>query len=203
MKIRAYITAYDRPEMLKKVVERFREYDIEPVIFEDGVTFPHRGKKGFWKTWDEILKHAEQNVADLYIFTADDFLDLDIDRIIEIHNDFDKPYVYNIVNDGRWQSWGYFRKQEPIDGHELVGYCDCGFFCDRSALEFTGWKINQPNPNRWNKNPNMSSGVGQYLTGKFINNVPMYKPIKSLAYHGDHESKMHPEERKKNPLTSR
>ena len=30
----------------------------------------------------------------------------------------------------------------------------------------------------------------------------MYKPVKSLTYHGDHESKMHPEERKQNPLKS-
>jgi hypothetical protein len=31
----------------------------------------------------------------------------------------------------------------------------------------------------------------------------MYTPKKSLAFHGDHESKMHPEERKKNPLISK
>lgn len=203
MKIRAYITAYDRAEMLKQVVERFREFDIEPIIYEDGVTHPHRGKKGFWQTWDEILKDCKENEADLYIFVPDDFLELDIEKIKQIHNEIGKPYVYNIVNDGRWQSWGYFRKQQPINGHEIVGYCDCGFFCDRGALEETEWMIKQPNPKRWDRNPNMSSGVGQYLTGKFMHTVTMYKPVKSLAYHGDHESKMHPEERKKNPLKSR
>ena len=31
----------------------------------------------------------------------------------------------------------------------------------------------------------------------------MMKPKKSMAFHGDHESVMHPEERKKNPLISK
>lgn len=204
MKIRAYITAYDRPEMLKQVVERFQEFDIEPIIYEDGVTHPHRGKKGFWKTWDEILKDCKENEADMYLFMPDDFLDIDIERIKEIHNQFTKPYVYNIINDGRHESWVRFTKQQPINGHERVGYCDGGFFCDRSALEATKWRIKEIHPKRWALNPNLSSGVGEQLTKAFtLRKVPMYVPEKSLAYHGEHESKMHPDERKNNPLVSK
>jgi len=56
----------------------------------------------------------------------------------------------------------------------------------------------------WVKNPNLSSGIGRSLTFDFKNgNVPMYIPVDSLAIHGDHESQMHPEERKRNPLISR
>ena len=50
----------------------------------------------------------------------------------------------------------------------------------------------------------ISSGVGQYLTFAFNKaKVKMFTPIKSLAYHGDHESLMHKEERIKKPLISK
>lgn len=205
MKIRAYITAYDRPEMLKQVVERFQEFDIEPIIYEDGVTHPHRGKKGFWKTWDEILKDCKENEADLYIFTQDDCMNLDFERLREYHKRFKyEPYTFHLINDGSHQRWGGFKKQEPVDGVERVGFTDCIFFCNREALEAIGFHILPIKETRWRDFPNLSSGVGQQLTGRLHRaKVKMYKPVKSLAYHGDHESKMNPEERKKNPLISK
>ena len=204
MKIRAYITAYDRPEMLKQVVERFREYDIEPIIYEDGVTHPHRGKKGFWKTWDEILKDCKENEADLYIFTQDDHLDMDIERIIEYHKQMTEPYVFNLENDGRHQQWRLFPKLPPKDGIQRVGFSDCTFFCGRKTLDLFGYEMEEPPASWWQQSPNISSGVGWRFTVGFTKlKIPMYKPVKSLSYHGGHESKMHPEERKKNPLKSR
>jgi len=199
--MRVYITSYDRPDMLKKVASQFEN----PVIFEDGVTHPFRGKQEYWRTWDEILKDCEKNPSELYLFTPDDFLDLDIGRVLEIHERLsNRPYVCNIINDGRHQCWGGFKKQEPVNGLEQVGFCDCGFFCNREALEATKWRIKPVPPERWERDPNMSSGVGQQLTYCFMNRkIKMYKPVKSLAFHGDHESKMNPSERLKNPLISK
>ena len=204
MKIRAYITAYNRPKMLASVIDTLHANGIVPKVYEDGVTHPFRGKEGYWQTWDEILKDAEKHEADLYLFIQDDVLNVDIDKIKDIHNQLNsQPYVHHIINDGRHECWLKFQKQKPIDGMEKVGFTDCIFFCNRGALEVTKWRIKQPPLSRW-KHPGISSGVGQQLTTIFTNyKISMYKPVESLGYHGDHESEMHPEERKKNPLTSK
>lgn len=205
MQIRLYLTTYNRPEMLHSTLVYLRSYGLEPIVYEDGVTHEFRGKQKYWMTWDEILKDCKDNPADLYIFMPEDFEDLDYYKILELHERFKaNPYVYNIINDGRYQSWTRFLQKTPIDGTEEVGFCDCGFFCNREALEVTNWKVKPIDPNRWEVNPNLSSGVGEYLTRTFSNyGVKMYKPVKSLAYHGDHESMMNPEERKRNPLISK
>ena len=65
MKIRAYITAYNRPKMLASVIDTLHAVGIVPIVFEDGVTHPHRGKEGYWQTWDEILKDCEKHEADI------------------------------------------------------------------------------------------------------------------------------------------
>jgi hypothetical protein len=190
--------------MLKQTKAHLKSHGIEPIVLHDGITFPFRGKKGFWQTWDEVLKECEKNPSDMYLFMPEDFEGIDIERIKQIHQEFKRnPYVYNIVNDGRHECWLRFQRQQPKNGHEEVGYCDGGFFCNREALKLTKWRIKQPPESRWN-NPNMSSGVGMQLTHAFKNGrVKMYKPVESLAYHGDHESQMHKNERQRNPLISK
>lgn len=202
--MRVYLTTYNRPQMLEATLKHLGSFGIEPIIYEDGVTHSFRGKEGYWETWDEILKDCEKNPSDLYLFMPEDFQDLDFERVIEIHSKLKKnPYVFNIINDGRHESWGIFQRQQPKNGIEEIGFCDCGFFCNREALAKTKWRIKQPPASRF-LNPAMSSGVGMQLTHAFKNGrVKMYKPVKSLAFHGDHRSEMHPNERKNNPLKSK
>ena len=202
MNIRAYITAYDRPEMLKQVIEHLNSFGIDPIVYEDGVTHPHRGKQGYWKTWKEILRDCTTVKADLYLFTPDDFQDLDIDRIKELHKLHKaRPYVYNLVNDGRVKCWTGIEPKAINNETELIGFTDCGFFCNYEALKAIKFDFAEPSE-RWLKK-DLSSGVGMNLTRAFNQaHVNVYRPYKSLAYHGEHESKMHPEERKNNPLIS-
>ena len=192
--------------MLSDTLKHLASHGITPIVYHDGVDFPHRGKEKFWMTWDEMLKDAHQHKdVDLFMFIPDDFENIDIERIKEIHQEFKgRPYIYNIINDGRVEQWTPFKATPPKNGHQRVGFTDCGFFCNRRALECTKWKVKPIDPARWKKDPKASSGVGRYLTLTFTNyKIPMYKPVKSLAYHGDHESVMHPEERKNNPLISK
>jgi len=202
--MKVYLFTYNRPQMLEQTLRHLALYQIEPTIFHDGVTHPFRGKQGFWQTFDEALKDAQQSDDDFFLFMPDDFQEIDINRIKGIHQKFKhSPYVYNIINDGRFESWLPFKKQQPNKGTERVGYCDGGFFCNRSALQATKYRIKQP-PFDWVKNPNLSSGIGRSLTFDFKNgNVPMYIPTDSLAIHGDHESQMNPEERLIHPLISK
>jgi len=49
----------------------------------------------------------------------------------------------------------------------------------------------------------MSSGVGRQLSIRLRDlKIPIFTPIKSFAYHGDHESLMNPEVRKIHKIIS-
>lgn len=162
----------------------------------------HTGKKGFWKKWDLALRTAEHIDTDFYLFIPDDFENVDYERISKFHEAHkDKPYFCNVINDGRTQQWVRFNEQPYNNEFTRIGFVDCGFFCNRSALQKIGFNMTPIDTSRMAGIT--SSGVGMQLTRRIHQTgIPIYKPIKSMAYHGDHESVMHPEERKKIPLIS-
>jgi hypothetical protein len=203
MRIVAYITSYNRPEMLKAVVSHLESQGVECYVYEDGVTHEFRGKQGFWKTWNEMFIHAKENKADLYIFAPDDFLNIDVEQIKQRHEQFKKHlYIYNLIDDGRYEQWVRY-EPKAVDEHTTkIGFTDCGFFISRHTFEHLGFKVGEVNPLWFERNG--SSGVGYQLTIRAkARDIQCYKPTKSLAFHGDHPSQMHPELRKKEPLISK
>jgi len=214
MVIQSYVFTYNRPLMLERVVchlEGFSNVTIyddgsdEPLQDERVVRLPHQGKRNYWKIWNKALHNAENTLADLYIFMPDDFEDLDIDKVLELHHKFKgEGYIYNIINDGRTKQW-IGQEPMPIDDFTTrVGFTDCGFFCNRPTLHKLGFYMKDPRDKWFEQGENISSGVGMMLTNRaHRQRIPIYLPKESLAYHGDHESKMHPEERKNNPLRSK
>ena len=205
-----FIFSYNRPEMLKQVIDDTSDNDV--IIIDDGSDFkinhpnvhkfPHGGKLKFWMRWNHALSIARKSKHDKFIFMPDDFLNIDLNRINELHNLLQKsgPYVYNIINDDREWSWVKFTPVNITDDTIQIGFTDCGFFCNRETLEKLDFKII---PIRHSRRV-QSSGVGRQLTLRFTAaKVPFYKPVKSLAYHGDHPSMMHPSERKRNPIISK
>lgn len=217
MKIQSYITTYNRPDMLNQVYSRFKKYDIEPTILDDYseprplypdvIRHEHRGKKGFWKTWGDMLKHAKDNEADLYIFTVDDFINLDISEIKRRHKKLNRngPYIHNIINDGRSDKcWTRIRPVKLNYNLWRIGWTDCAFFCNREALDRIGYYMHSPGEDWFKIREGISSGVGMMLTKRCNEaRVPVYRPEYSLAQHGDHESQMHKEHRKTKKLISK
>ena len=202
---RTYLFTYDRPKMLKERLQELNDKGIRPIVLNDGVTFPHRGKRNFWKTWHEVLQDAEKNEADIYLFMPDDFENLDVERIKDLHEEYKaKPYVYNLINDGREKCWTGIEPKKWTDNTELIGFTDGAFFCNRQAFERIGFYMKDPKEKHFKRGENISSGIGMMLTLRLnYRKVLVFRPYKSLAYHGNHESKMHPEERKNNPLISK
>jgi len=208
MKIHSYILTYNREELLKLTNESFTDYGLTPIILNDGsnynINLPnvrthiHRGKEEFYKTWVEIFEECKEVEADIYLFAPDDFINIDFKRIEEIAKSFDKPYVYNLINDGRNGMWTGIQPYNVNEDTIMCGMVDCGFFCNREALEAINFTFDKPIANQY------SSGVGSALSNAFLRSrVVMYKPVSSLAWHGNHDSVMHYEERKRNPLISK
>jgi hypothetical protein len=207
-----FIFSYNREQMLKKTLKPIKA--MKPFILDDGSCFSmnydrflkltHGGKQLFWRKWELAFDLAKASDDDFFLFMPDDFTDIKIGDILTIHEQLNhEPYVYNIINDGRDAQWTAFNPKQVDEYTIRIGFTDCGFFCNRKALDAIKWKIDPVNPLIFKRNPHMSSGVGQQLTSKFFyNDVAMYKPVRSLAYHGDHISQMHPLTRPLNPLIS-
>ena len=208
------IFSYNRPEMLSRLIEECPE---RPIVIDDGSDFDampfvnrcdfyrlnHKGREGFWANWDYALKICQASDDDYFTFLADDFHSVQWD-VLKIFKR-EEPFAYNLLNDGRTEC---FIASKPVDKefHGIpsiqVAFVDCGYHCNRSALEVLKFTMPPVDPVRF-ENPDMSSGVGAYQSTQFfINLVPMFIPKKSLVKHGDHPSMMHPELRKKNPLIS-
>jgi len=222
-----FITTYNRQEMLKELVQDLQSKTDEQIIIMDDCTpdfdfqfFKKRnikviqsevngGKKLFFQQWQKMLDLAKQSSDQFFLFLADDFQNVNIEQIRKVKTAFSEsdPFALNIINDGRLIC---FRHKTPVQTkiQEMdvwnVGFVDCGFLCNRIVLELLQFTIKPIDQNRWNHNPLLSSGVGDQLTQRFAKaGVQCFIPFFSLAEHGDHESVMHKEERKRNPLISK
>lgn len=198
-----FIFSYNREEMLRNVTGCVQGHNY--FIIDDGSDFylsdlrfhqySHRGKEKWYELWNIAFELAR--TYDLIVFTVDDFMDLQIDKIIELHNRLiDNPYTCNIIRDKRDYCWNQIPVRKVDDNIQQIGFVDCGFFCNREVLEMLNYKIYDIDSRRF-KNKSISSGVGEQLTAR-INKlgIPIYRPVQSLATHGDHPSVMNPEARR-------
>lgn len=220
--MKVIVFTYNRPKMLKQVVDHLKANEIDFHVIDDGsdvdptgkiveadriTRFHHGGKQRFWMSFAyafDISKRSEHND---FVFMPDDFLNLDIEALKSIASGWEESkYCVNLINDGRVECWGFHRMGlKPIkfdDQHLIeVGFCDCGFITNRLSLS----NINiDPVPSTWFNMPNKSSGVGAQLSKKMrAEGVAMLKPERSFADHGDHPSIMHGDHRNEIPLISK
>jgi len=213
MKERIYITAYNRPDMLKALSSELYHKGVKPVVYYDGLRpeystpsmrcHEHRGKEGFYKTWDDMLKDGKGSDADLFIFLQDDVSNVNLEQIRHLHSLLNhSAYAFQLINDGRVNCWNVFEPKWITPIVQEIGFVDCLMFCNREALDKLRWTVRK-NPDKIQRRM-VSSGVGFYLSTQFMKRgVRMYRPYKSLVYHGNHDSVMHYEHRKNTPLISK
>lgn len=217
MKLHITIFSYEREAMLRDLIDEIKAFsgiDVSYSIIDDGSSFTlndnfyqfeHGGKAKFWRMWDYALRSLINNTSDIFLFIPSDVSSVDFKRIIQLHTQFNRtPYAYNVINDGRVNCWNMVTPK-PVDSQtSTIGFTDCGFFCNKGTLNKIGYYVNESNNNRFAHNKSVSSGVGQQLTFRMRKHeIPMYIPTKSLAFHGNHPSLMHPSERIKTPLVSK
>lgn len=189
------------------------------VVIDDGSTYEskhfwnrceyhrltHKGKQFFWLNWDYAFDICKQSNDEFFMFLPDDFSDIDSNRINDIYNMSDGLFAYNLLNDGRPPCWTPIKhKAVDVAGVPSIrsSFVDCGYFTNRATLEAINFQQDYIHPDRFIRE-DISSGVGKTQSEKFYKlGIPMYIPKKSLCYHGEHDSMMHYELRKLEPLKS-
>lgn len=202
------IMTYNRPDELNRVVNELQglDYividdgsDYEPFLTNRLIRLPHHGKKGFWLTYRVVITQLLKSNADDFIILADDFYNIDFDRVAEIQSRYrEEYYTVNMINDIRKYCWSAPKKYKVENNMINKGFFDCGGLTNRKTLELI--KLN-PMPESW-WTPNKSSGVGYQITKQLKHKAKMFTPKKSLCNHSDSVSQMHPLERIINPLKS-
>jgi len=197
-----FITTYQRPQLLLRLLKELQGEDV--VVLDDGSDYDatemynyckyyrvdHKGKQKFWKIWQYMFDYGMHSDADEFIFLQDDLYNVDLEGLRQVETP--EKYALNLMDVG------------PDRGWSPVGYVDCIFKTNRKTLEAIDWQVPPVNPKRWAGRPELSSGVGQNLSQLFYRKkIPMILPDRNYASHGDCESKMHPELRKKEPLIAK
>ena len=172
-----------RIEMLEALKEELKGFKIK--VIDDPKTF---GKRLFWQRWYYARLYCLASKEDNYLILPDDVTNLDLNRIKEIFIEKkNKLFTCNVTNDGRVKCWG-------------GDYFDCGGLTNRATM--SKLKVTQPTE-QFFKN-NISSGVGHQLTIQLRKmGAELITPAYSLCSHGDHDSVMHYEERKRIPLIAK
>lgn len=222
------IFTYNRQQMLANIVDELDGHEV--LIIDDGsdwskgqdwtyqfnyspgasvqyIRTNHEGKFGFWKKWVIAQQIALGSGHDYFVFLPDDIHSIDLHTIDEIVSfGWDSLFAINLMNEGERFRWGKRLTGQPdIEVNEKTFheccYVDGCFITNRHTLE--AFEVEQVSA-QWFKRSDISSGVGFQMSAKLAKiGCPMLRPIQTLAVHGDHESVMHKEHRKNNPLITK
>ena len=220
------ITSYNRQDELINLIASLQDEEHQSIIpdiavFDDctptlsilrcmGIKFiqspEHRGKAGFWKTYNDIFAYCKEHDYDYYIILPDDVEPCPefVKEAIASYENAGKPICLSPLVTNRTLLPGISRwGRKPIerkDGYYLTHYFDCCTVCRRDFFEALHWMLAPivPNPD-----PHRSSGVGRQITlrlqeqGKRMCHVE-----RTLLTIVPSDSQMNPEERKRHPMVA-
>jgi glycosyltransferase involved in cell wall biosynthesis len=221
------ITTFNRPKMLYSLLDQIekqtKDKKIKILLLNDCSTekyelsnydlikinfCPNKGKKLFWEIIDLSFKVCKKIDSKYFVYLQDD-LKLCDNFFNELKNKYenikdDKKISLEFRTDNRTErpNWNNFEPQ-IVGDYIHSNWVELDFICEKKFFDVLEYKINEISKNRWDNNPNLSSGVGQQLTQRLLNlGFNMYHTKKSFVEHGDHQSKMNEEERKITKLIS-
>ena len=221
------ITSYNRQESLARLLANLmndsRPGEVDIIVFDDRsddgtaellqrvgklarhtIATTHRGKAGFWHTFQDIfdyIKNAEP--YDYYMILPDDVLPC-ADFVNKAIQAFDEsgciclsPLLTNrslLPGISRWgnkpierKPWGY-----------LTHYFDCCGIMRREFFEVLNWHMMEILPSA---DPYRSSGVGRQITTRLqAANKPMGHVHRTLLTLTEHDSVMNDLERQRHPM---
>ena len=167
----------------------------------------HRGKAGFWQTWQDIFNYCKEHEYDYYIFLQDDVTPCPdfVAKAISIYNEAEcicvSPIRTNYSMYRNQSRWG----AKPVERHAhhtVSHYFDCFGIVRRDFFEALDWTIEPIAPS---KDPFKSSGVGRQITRRLqeagkrmahVNRTLLSTAIDPTA------SSMNEQERQRHPMTA-
>ena len=221
-KVLVIITTYNRNKTLWRLVDHLlAESSADFVIFDDKsdkplticsprvtqITNPeHRGKEGFWKTYNDMMAYIKDRPEyDYYIILPDDvepcqnFIEEAINAYINCGGICISPLLTNRSLAPGISRWG----RKPIerkDGYYITNYFDCCTVCRRDFFEALHWLLAPIAPNQ---DPHRSSGVGRQITLRLQEKgLRMCHVERTLLTIVPSDSEMNPEERKRHPMVA-
>jgi hypothetical protein len=205
-----------RPQMLSNLLKQLEGY--ESITWDDNsnyrieyqhkwdnkTTFYHfkenHGKKKAWKKFNYIFEELRQTDYDYYFFLADDskLCDNFIKKAIELWEGIedDRKICLSFSNPKRAKK-PCFTNQEPVDCGDVIKtqWCDMSFMCTKTFIDKV--VIDPIYPERWEKDPNLSSGVGSKISHLFYTKWNLYNVKEEMVKHiGNDKSLMNPKIRK-------
>jgi len=219
------ITTFNREKMLKNLLNdifKNKKYKILVTIFDDGSSTPYdlsdydvkyikyvknNGLQKLWKVIDDTFKYCKNIKSKYYIYLQDDLRLKEnfFDRSVEIFegiSDEKKVSLATLIIDSQ-RGQPKWTGVNPVEFNEYYKsqWCELIFLCGYKFFESLEFKMIPINPSRWEKNPNLSSGVGEQISKRLVSlGYNMYQVKNTLTTHGDHESKLLPELRKNEKL---
>ena len=222
------ITSYNRDEHLAKLVDTLMTTsDADVMIFDDCstdltkhyirqreldddfqrlnalISDTHRGKAGFWQTYQDIFNYCKSHEYDYYIILPDDVEPCPnfIEKAIAAYKSADCICLSLLLTNRSFlhgiSRWG-MKNVLPREWGYLSHYFDCEGIMKRDFFEALGWQMM---PMVHSGNPYRSSGVGMQITkrlqamGKRMGHVK--QTLLSIC---ESKSQMNPEERLRHPM---
>ena len=168
------ITTHNRQESCQRLVDSLQGQG-EIIVLNDGCDYDisgatqtkreiHFGKRGYWRTVNQLF--AMKGKHQYYFMLPDDFLPANnmVERAIEIWKQLDKPICLNLYADRIGQKcWTNFPPKDMGIAWKTQ-WVDMCFMSKEGFFARLG-KIPPINLN-WTAKPNLSSGVGAYISRK-------------------------------------
>jgi len=198
--------------LLKRLVDQIHaqnHHGVEVQLYTDSIG----GRENFYSLIGLIFEEMKDETFDYWIHLPDD-VELRPDFFSRATSHFDTIRRYDprsvTLNPLRLQS-DYRRQWTDFVPRRLgqlwqTQQVDCCWIADRQLGDALEWRIDEVHPARFTYiegDPVTGSGVGSQMSQRLHEQgYTMYGVSETLLSHGDHESLMNPEERKRNPLTT-
>lgn len=166
------ITTHNRQESCQRLVDSLQGQG-EIIVLNDGCDYDisgatqtkreiHFGKRGYWRTVNQLF--AMKGKHQYYFMLPDDFLPANnmVERAIEIWKQLDKPICLNLYADRIGQKCWTGVPPKDMGIAWKTQWVDMCFMSKEGFFARLG-KIPPINLN-WTAKPNLSSGVGAYIS---------------------------------------
>lgn len=221
------ITSYNREEKLKSLLNQISEYKnfrIFVSVFDDS-SFPandisefnvfkvtyvkNNGKKKFWKIISDTYKLCKNINSKYYIYLQDDVVLKEnfFQEAVRLYEKIEDPKKISLntlilENQRGKPKWTNFDPEE-YDEYYKTQWTELFFICERKFFEVLNFSVNSIPSERWDSDPNLSSGVGDQISTRLYKmGWNQYQVKNSLVTHGDHESTMFRDLRSREKLIS-